>query len=52
MGPNCVEIVGLGEALWDLFPDGKQLGGAAFTSPSTATSSATRPRWSAASAPT
>jgi hypothetical protein len=30
MQPAPVEIVGLGEVLWDLLPGGKQLGGAPF----------------------
>jgi fructokinase len=30
MPASSVEIVGLGEVLWDLFPTGKQLGGAPF----------------------
>jgi fructokinase len=30
MTPSRVEIIGLGEVLWDLFPAGKQLGGAPF----------------------
>src|SRR5438128_2351889 len=30
MPPATVEIVGLGEVLWDLLPAGKQLGGAPF----------------------
>jgi fructokinase len=30
MQPSRVEIVGLGEVLWDIFPDGRKLGGAPF----------------------
>jgi fructokinase len=30
MRPQAVEIIGLGEVLWDLFSDGKRLGGAPF----------------------
>jgi fructokinase len=30
MGPPAVEIVGVGEVLWDLLPGGRQLGGAPF----------------------
>ena len=30
MQPHPIEIVGLGEILWDLLPSGKSLGGAPF----------------------